>query len=106
MKMPLGFDDRPPLHLIWICDCSGSMAADGKIQSLNTAIRESLPLIRQVADENPYSRVFIRVLKFSSGAEWINKDPVPLENFLWFDLNASLTDRDVGAGFYLMSLKK
>ena len=29
-----------PLHFFWICDCSGSMQTDGKIQSLNNAIRE------------------------------------------------------------------
>ena len=42
-----------PLHFIWIADCSGSMAVDGKIQSLNTAIKEAIPNMQDVADENP-----------------------------------------------------
>ena len=40
-----------PLHFIWIADCSGSMAVDGKIQSLNTAIKEAIPNMQQVADD-------------------------------------------------------
>ena len=42
-----------PLHFIWMVDCSGSMAADGKVQSLNSAIREALPHMADVARENP-----------------------------------------------------
>lgn len=61
-----------PLYMIWICDCSGSMVSYGKIQSLNAAIKEALPEIRQVADENPNATIFVRAIKFSNGAEWIN----------------------------------
>ena len=41
-KRPGGELAARPLHFIWIADCSGSMAVDGKIQSLNTAIREAI----------------------------------------------------------------
>ena len=37
-----------PLHFIWIADCSGSMATDGKIQSINNAISETLPHMQTV----------------------------------------------------------
>jgi uncharacterized protein YegL len=77
-----------PLHFIWICDCSGSMAADGKIESLNDAIKQALPVIKDSADSNPFAKVLIRCIKFSNGAEWINKEPIPLENFHWSDLSA------------------
>jgi uncharacterized protein YegL len=87
-KMPGGELATRPLHFIWICDCSGSMMAGGKIQSLNTAIKEALPAMRKVADENPNATVLVRALKFSSGAEWVNKDPVSVEDFKWFDLEA------------------
>jgi uncharacterized protein YegL len=87
-KMPGGELATRPLHFIWICDCSGSMMAEGKIQSLNTAIKEALPAMKKVADENPNATVLVRALKFSSGAEWVSKDPVPVENFKWFDLDA------------------
>jgi len=42
-----------PLHFIWIADSSGSMEQDGKIQALNTAIREAIPHMRKVAEDNP-----------------------------------------------------
>ena len=87
--------DRPggplasrPLHFIWIADCSGSMDTGGKIQSLNTAIREALPNMREVAHDNPNARVLIRVIAFSSGAHWVVPEPVPVERFTWTDLTA------------------
>jgi uncharacterized protein YegL len=77
-----------PLHFIWILDCSGSMAVNGKIQALNNAIREAIPPMREVADANPNARVLIRALKFSNGAQWHIEDPVPVEDFKWDDLRA------------------
>ena len=41
-----------PLQFIWIADCSGSMEGK-KIESLNFGIREAIPAMRDVADENP-----------------------------------------------------
>ena len=76
-----------PLHFIWICDCSGSMSGE-KINQPNFAIKEALPAMRKEADENPNAQVFVRALKFSKGAEWINADPVPVEQFQWADLMA------------------
>ncbi len=75
-----------PLHFIWILDASGSMSVDGKIQSLNNAIREAIPHMREVADENPNANVLVRVLSFSSGARWILAEPTPVRNFEWKDL--------------------
>ena len=75
-----------PLHFIWILDASGSMSVDGKIQSLNNAIREAIPHMREVADENPNANVLVRVLSFSSGARWILAEPTPVQNFEWKDL--------------------
>lgn len=77
-----------PLHFIWIADCSGSMAADGKINSLNTAIKDAIPLMRSVSDENPNASVLVRALKFSSGAQWHVSQPTPVESFTWSDLTA------------------
>jgi uncharacterized protein YegL len=77
-----------PLHFIWIADCSGSMSVDGKIQSLNTAIREALPHMRDVAKENPNAQVLVRAVKFSSGAQWHVSQPTDVEDFQWTDLSA------------------
>ncbi len=77
-----------PLHFIWICDVSGSMSHKGKISSLNTAIREAIPLMQQEADRNPNAEVFVRVIKFASGAQWHIAEPTPIQDFKWTDLTA------------------
>ena len=88
-KRPGGELATRPLHFIWITDCSGSMSVDGKIQSLNQAIRDALPHMRNVADENPNADIMVRVLKFSSGAQWHVSQPTPVADFKWVDLQAS-----------------
>jgi uncharacterized protein YegL len=64
------------------------MAVGGKIQALNTAIREAIPHMQQVAQENPEAAVVIRAIKFSSGAQWHISQPVPVADFKWADLAA------------------
>jgi len=87
-KRPGGELAARPLHFIWIADCSGSMSVDGKIQQLNFAIRDSLPRMQAVADENPNAQVLVRVLKFASGAQWHVSRPTPVADFKWQDLSA------------------
>ncbi len=88
-KRPGGELATRPLHFIWIADCSGSMETDGKIQSLNNAIRETLPHMQTVADENPNAEVLVRALKFSTGAQWHVSQPTPVADFKWVDLQTS-----------------
>ena len=38
-ERPGGELSSRPLHFMWICDCSGSMNMDGKIQALNNHSR-------------------------------------------------------------------
>jgi uncharacterized protein YegL len=72
-----------PLHFIFICDCSGSMSEGGKIQGLNQAIREAIPHMQRVAEENPYVEVKVRAIKFSDGAQWHIAQPTPVADFKW-----------------------
>ncbi len=88
--------------VFWLADCSGSMARDGKIQALNTAVREALPHMREVAAGNPYARPFVRVMRFATGAQWQAGNAVPLESFTWSDLDAGgITD--LGAALHLLT---
>ncbi len=77
-----------PLHFIYICDCSGSMAAHGKMQALNQAIRQSLPGMVKVAGDNPEARVLVRAVSFSNQADWHISVPTPVEELQWVDLKA------------------
>jgi uncharacterized protein YegL len=90
-----------PLHFIWIADCSGSMSGD-KIQSLNTAIREAIPEMKNVAQSNPHAQVLVRAIKFSSGAQWHIHQPTPVESFQWQDLHAGGVT-DMGKAFNLVA---
>ena len=81
---------RRPLHFIYLCDCSGSMQAGGKMQALNQAIRQSLPAMVEVGRQNPEARLLVRVLGFGSEARWHLAEPTPVEQVpqLWVDLQA------------------
>jgi uncharacterized protein YegL len=69
------------------------MNVAGKIQSLNTAIKEAIPVLRQTADDNPNVQLLIRAIRFSSGAQWHVETPTAVEDFRWVDLAASgITD--------------
>ncbi|GAP94460.1 protein kinase domain-containing protein [Leptolyngbya sp. NIES-2104] len=97
--LPGGAMATRPLHFIWICDCSESMAIDGKIQALNTAIEEVIPHMKAAADDNPNAQVLLRAIRFSSGAEWIIPEPTPIESFRWNPLTAK-GDTDLAAALH------
>ena len=88
IRRPGGELATRPLHFIWLADCSGSMGSDGKIQALNTAIREAVPHMQRVADENPNAHVLVRAVKFASGAQWHLTQETPVGDFKWGDLKA------------------
>jgi uncharacterized protein YegL len=105
-RRPGGELANRPLHFIWICDCSGSMSVDGKIQVLNNAIREAIPNMQKVAAENPNAQVLVRVIKFSDSATWHLAAPTPVEDFKWSDLSADgVTDMGNALGMVADQLK-
>jgi uncharacterized protein YegL len=94
---------RRQLHYIWILDCSGSMRAAGKIQALNTALAEALPLLRAAAEENVTADVLVRVVAFSDGAHWHVAEPTPVADFRMPPVTAGgLTD--LGAALRLVAI--
>lgn len=93
MALPGGAISNRSLHFIWLCDCSGSMSINGKIEVLNRAIRESLPEMKRVANDNPNANVLVRAIKFSDSAQWHVPTETPVNSFNWTDLTAGgLTD--------------
>jgi uncharacterized protein YegL len=106
VRRPGGELATRPLHFIWIADCSGSMDIDGKIQALNNAIREAIPHMQSVADENPNADVLVRALRFSSGAQWHISQPTPVANFRWENLEAGgVTDMGHALGMVAEQLR-
>ncbi len=76
------------LHFFWLVDASSSMNHNGKIQSLNQAIRSALPEMRKAAEDNPHVKLFVRTIKFGSQASWVTTEPTLVEDFEWLDLKA------------------
>ena len=91
-----------PLHVIWLLDCSGSMAISGKIEALNNAIREVIPAMRKAAEGNPEVQFYVRVIGFSTGATWHVAQPTLLHDFKWVDLDAE-GETDLGQAFALLT---
>ena len=100
--MPGGRIASRPLHFIWLVDCSGSMAYEGKIQALNHAVREAIPHMVEAAASQPQAEVLVRVITFSEGARWVSADPVPIERFAWTDLEAEGTT-DLGLALEMVA---
>lgn len=76
------------LHFFWIADCSGSMGGR-KISTLNQAIREAIPAIKEALSAHPEVQIMMRAIKFSDKASWhVGPEAVPLEEFTWPNLEA------------------
>jgi uncharacterized protein YegL len=85
-----------------LVDCSGSMAADGKMQALNNAVREMLPHLESVSAQNPHAELLVRSIAFASGARWHVAEPVAPADLRWEDLSAE-GYTDLGAALELLA---
>ena len=83
---PGALTGRRALHFFLLMDCSGSMAADGKMQALNTAVREMLPHLESVSAQNPHAQLLVRAIA-STARAWITEPSEPGE-LRWQDLSA------------------
>jgi len=86
-NLPGGEMTSRVLDFIWIADCSGSMDGE-KMQTLNYAIRQTIPDMRKEADDNPNAKLMVRAVKFSDGAVWHIPVATPVDAFNWVDLTA------------------
>ncbi len=87
---------RKLLPIIYVLDTSGSMSGD-RIAAVNSAMNETMEVLKDVSKNNPTAELKIGVLQFASGASWItDKGLVFMDDFYWNDLKAGgLTDLGV-----------
>lgn len=71
--------------LFFVVDTSGSMSGD-KIGSVNDAVRETVPDLRDLSNNNPDAAVKIAALQFDTDARWLYPQPIDSEDFQWNDL--------------------
>ena len=83
---------RRTMVLFFVVDCSGSMSGN-KIGTVNTAIEEVIPELKDISESNADAQIKVATLQFSTGARWNETAPVPAEVFRWNYLDANgLTD--------------
>lgn len=73
---------RRKMILFFLIDTSGSMAGK-KIQSVNDAIENVLPIIGEISDENPDAEINVAAMKFSTGVDWMYNEPKEAKDFIW-----------------------
>jgi hypothetical protein len=77
------------IHFFWLVDVSGSMSGN-KIQTVNYAINEVLPQIRDIENDESV-KILMRTIIFGDEADWHGgEEPVEASKFTWTDLNAKL----------------
>lgn len=101
LKRPGGQLASRPLHFFWLVDCSGSMEGE-KMESVNYAIKQTIPDMRAAAADNPNAQLLIRTIAFSTGAKWVQEEPTPIEEFSFKPFKAhGLTD--IGEAFGMLA---
>lgn len=96
---------RKVMTLFYLVDTSGSMYGS-KIGTVNAAMEECIPLLKEVAQANDDAEIKVAILQFSDGCSWITpmSGPVSLEDIIWNDLDSGgLTD--FGSALYELDSK-
>ena len=80
---------RKVMTLFYLVDTSGSMSGS-RIGTVNAAMEECIPLLKEVAQANDDAEIRVAILQFSSGCSWVTpaSGPVGLEDIIWNDLQA------------------
>jgi uncharacterized protein YegL len=96
---------QPPLkkfqQIIWIADCSGSMAHKGKIESLNNFIREAISHFVIATTSGAGIELRMRAVKYSDTAQWHQQRPRPVKDYKWQNVSAGGFS-NLGAAFYFL----
>lgn len=80
---------RKVMTLFYLVDTSGSMGGS-RIGTVNAAMEECIPLLKDVAAANDDAEIKVAILQFSSGCSWVTpaSGPVGLDDIIWNDLQA------------------
>lgn len=78
---------RRIMNLFFLIDVSGSMDGE-KIAAVNDAMRNIIPIIREISGNNPDADIKVSSLAFSNGCHWLNLEPVAASCMQWHDVTA------------------
>jgi len=95
---------RKTMVLFFVIDTSGSMNGS-KIGSVNAAIDEVVPEIKDISNKNADAQIKIAALQFDSGCRWLTASgPIEAEKFHWNYIDAQGVT-DFGAACKELNLK-
>lgn len=94
---------RRVLTIFLIVDTSKSMFGK-KMQAVNDAISELLPIIQSISDKNPEAEIHITCLQFSTGAIFLTDIPREAKDFEFIPMKAK-GQTDLGAAISLLETK-
>jgi len=90
-------------RIILLIDCSESMKNNGKMDFVKQIIQNQICQIRSTQN-NSRINVSIRILQFSTGAQWMTDDFIPIEQFDWSDIQFEYGQvTDLGEAFHLLA---
>lgn len=90
-------------NIIFLIDTSGSMGEYGKMDAVNNAMHEAIPIVRNFAAKEASVKLKCSILEFNSGTRWI-AEQVDAEDLQWMDLNA-LGGTSLGAAYRQLASK-
>lgn len=76
-------------NIFFLIDTSGSMSSNGKIDAVNNAMHEAIPIVRDFAAKEASHKIQCSILEFNTSVKWITEQPVDAEDLQWIDLSAS-----------------
>lgn len=103
VPMPGGTISSKVLPFIWILDNTYPMGFNGKIQSLNQAMREFIPHLMDRACEYPEVQMVMQAIAFAKEAKWHMIQPTRIEDFRWNDLSTGSDQTNLGNALKLVA---
>jgi len=86
-----------PLYFIWICDVSDDMGHGNRIDEMNKVAEKAITSLKEFNKKLPNLQIFMRTIKFSRGAQWVDNDFIPLMEYEWKTLEIDGGTTDLGA---------
>jgi len=80
--------------IFWICDCSESMRHRilhynlEKIDVINKILPDVIEQTLEYSYIFKHAQITLRTIKFSDHAEWVDKENIPVDQYIWKNLSA------------------
>lgn len=78
---------RRTMNMFFLVDVSGSMGGE-KISAVNDAMRNVLPIVREIGENNADAEIKLSTMVFSNSPKWVDPEPVSANVYQWNDQTA------------------